>query len=193
MLSYEIRRPTKKLQWLCGFFTLMTSKGHVGDKHFPKSFRLAIKKTFKYQRKGVYLSRQYFRDDIQMICRMRDLYSLIFQPIESDDLRAISTFATRHQTDEKRKGVANVWQLKYFSPRPFILFVWCKIIEKQKNMRFLWMWNKSFAQLIKRWDFFWILISLFAVEKRVAPIPISFSGQLHKFSSRFSRVNVAWW
>jgi hypothetical protein len=102
------------------------SKDTLGDKHFPHDEIVSFshQENFQISTQGrVYLSRQYFRDDIQMICRLRVLYSRIFQPAESDDLRALSTFATRHQTDENREWRLTLPMFGIISSRLGLLFV----------------------------------------------------------------------
>jgi hypothetical protein len=101
------------------------SKDTLGDKHFPHDEIVSFshEENFQISTQGrVYLSRQYFRDDIQMICRLRVLYSRIFQPAESDDLRALFNFCD--STSNRRKpgmafDVANVWN-NFVTAGPFI-------------------------------------------------------------------------
>lgn len=98
----------------------------MGDKHslHDEIVSFSHQENFQISRQGrVYLSRQYFRDDIQMICRLRVLYSRIFQPAESDDLRALSTFATRHQTDENREWRLTLLMFGIISSRAFYAFI----------------------------------------------------------------------
>lgn len=82
-----------------------------------------------------------------------------------------STFNFCDSTSNRRKpgmafDVANVWNNFVTG----LLFVWSKIIEKQRNMRFFWTWNKSFAQVIKRWVFLLYWFPLFCLlQKRKSP------------------------